>query len=149
MLLTRSPLHDRPRAGSPFDLHVLGTPPAFILSQDRTLRSKKALQNKFSVLPESLIDKDRPGVSPGLRKFDSSSVPVSGSQGARPAIWAGQRLISSPLDHRLCMKRQLNMLRATRPEVKENISNIGVYTFPTKSDAPIILTHKMMGASLV
>ena len=26
--------------GIPFDLHVLSTPPAFILSQDRTLRPK-------------------------------------------------------------------------------------------------------------
>ena len=38
VLLTRSPLHVRPRAVSSFDLHVLGTPPAFILSQDQTLR---------------------------------------------------------------------------------------------------------------
>lgn len=36
MLLTRSPL--KPFEGFPFDLHVLGTPPAFILSQDQTLR---------------------------------------------------------------------------------------------------------------
>ena len=35
-LLTRSPL--RIIANSPSDLHVLGTPPAFILSQDQTLR---------------------------------------------------------------------------------------------------------------
>jgi hypothetical protein len=35
-LLTRSPL--RSIAQSPFDLHVLSTPPAFILSQDQTLR---------------------------------------------------------------------------------------------------------------
>ena len=42
MLLTRSPLHVRPRAVSSFDLHVLGTPPAFILSQDQTLRLKRA-----------------------------------------------------------------------------------------------------------
>ena len=28
---------------SPFDLHVLGTPPAFILSQDQTLMLKKHL----------------------------------------------------------------------------------------------------------
>ena len=40
MLLTRSPLYDRPKAGYSFDLHVLGTPPAFILSQDQTLHSK-------------------------------------------------------------------------------------------------------------
>ena len=37
-LLTRSPL--RFIAKSPSDLHVLGTPPAFILSQDQTLRKK-------------------------------------------------------------------------------------------------------------
>ena len=38
VLLTRSPL--RAIANSPFDLHVLSTPPAFILSQDQTLRKK-------------------------------------------------------------------------------------------------------------
>ena len=34
VLRTRSPLS----IAAPFDLHVLGTPPAFILSQDQTLR---------------------------------------------------------------------------------------------------------------
>ena len=38
MLLTRSPLGPHPKARTSFDLHVLGTPPAFILSQDQTLR---------------------------------------------------------------------------------------------------------------
>ena len=37
-LLTRSPLRRYIATSSPFDLHVLGTPPAFILSQDQTLR---------------------------------------------------------------------------------------------------------------
>src|SRR5260221_12313486 len=36
VLRTRSPLTYI--AACPFDLHVLGTPPAFILSQDQTLR---------------------------------------------------------------------------------------------------------------
>ena len=36
-LLTRSPLRIEPKLNSPFDLHVLGTPPAFVLSQDQTL----------------------------------------------------------------------------------------------------------------
>ena len=35
MLLTRPPLS----LAGPFDLHGLGTPPAFILSQDQTLRN--------------------------------------------------------------------------------------------------------------
>ena len=38
VLLTRSPLIPQPKPGSPFDLHVLSTPPAFVLSQDQTLR---------------------------------------------------------------------------------------------------------------
>ncbi len=39
-LLTRSPLRDSHAntRNSSFDLHVLSTPPAFILSQDQTLR---------------------------------------------------------------------------------------------------------------
>ena len=37
-LLTRSPLKLKPKFKFPFDLHVLGTPPAFVLSQDQTLK---------------------------------------------------------------------------------------------------------------
>ena len=41
VLLSRSPLTS-PLAGiGPFDLHVLCTPPAFVLSQDQTLRQKE------------------------------------------------------------------------------------------------------------
>ncbi len=39
MLLTRPPLY-LPRRAFSLDLHVLGTPPAFILSQDQTLHHK-------------------------------------------------------------------------------------------------------------
>ena len=38
-LLTRSPLSKVPKGFAPFDLHVLGTPPAFVLSQDQTLKN--------------------------------------------------------------------------------------------------------------
>ena len=38
VLLTRSPLIHLASLASPFDLHVLSTPPAFVLSQDQTLR---------------------------------------------------------------------------------------------------------------
>jgi hypothetical protein len=36
-LLTRPPLSKKASFLTPFDLHVLGTPPAFVLSQDQTL----------------------------------------------------------------------------------------------------------------
>ena len=48
MLLTRSPLYNHPEVGYSFDLHVLSTPPAFILSQDQTLRSKSAPKDASS-----------------------------------------------------------------------------------------------------
>ena len=42
MLLTRSPLNKNESIATttliPFDLHVLGMPPAFVLSQDQTLK---------------------------------------------------------------------------------------------------------------
>jgi hypothetical protein len=40
VLLTRSRLCPRTSPGSSLHLHVLGTPPAFILSQDQTLRDR-------------------------------------------------------------------------------------------------------------
>jgi hypothetical protein len=40
VLLTRSRLCPRPKSGSSLHLHVLGTPPAFVLSQDQTLREE-------------------------------------------------------------------------------------------------------------
>ena len=43
MLLTRSPLSYSLAGVTAFDLHVLGTPPALILSQDQTLMLKASL----------------------------------------------------------------------------------------------------------
>ncbi len=39
VLLNRSPLNGRPKAPAPLDLHTLGTPQAFVLSQDQTLHT--------------------------------------------------------------------------------------------------------------
>ena len=40
VLLTRSPLSPGPKARFSLDLHVLSAPPAFVLSQDQTLREE-------------------------------------------------------------------------------------------------------------
>ena len=50
VLLTRSPLASHPKAGHPFDLHALSTPPAFVLSQDQTLHCHLILATKQTVL---------------------------------------------------------------------------------------------------
>ncbi len=44
VLLTRSPLYDLLAEIVSFDLHALSTPPAFILSQDQTLKIRKEMQ---------------------------------------------------------------------------------------------------------
>src|SRR5262245_27367804 len=47
VLLTRSPLEYPPKEAFPLDLHVLSTPPAFVLSQDQTLhRNQKTPTEK-------------------------------------------------------------------------------------------------------
>ena len=70
MLLTRSPLIQDPQkqVPSPFDLHVLSTPPAFVLSQDQTLQTKPTKQaptNHKHSQPEpkvsTTVQKTRPG----------------------------------------------------------------------------------------
>src|SRR6185312_2020646 len=42
VLLTRSPLSPRPKPWFSLDLHVLSAPPAFVLSQDQTLREEES-----------------------------------------------------------------------------------------------------------
>ena len=44
-LLTRPPLSKKASFLTPFDLHVLSTPPAFILSQNRTLHKKNFMKS--------------------------------------------------------------------------------------------------------
>src|SRR3954453_18320345 len=53
VLLTRSRLCPRASPGSSLHLHVLGTPPAFVLSQDQTLRERLACQSITRTSPGS------------------------------------------------------------------------------------------------
>ena len=75
VLLSRSPLASL-RRGVPFDLHVLGAPPAFILSQDRTLRpnilgfepvrSSQIIADRFRSIHMVLLDRKRNFSGPPL-----------------------------------------------------------------------------------
>ena len=47
-LLTSPPLGQQPKLLTPFDLHVLGTPPAFVLSQDQTLKNMVYVISAFT-----------------------------------------------------------------------------------------------------
>ena len=75
VLLSRSPLASA-RRQVPFDLHVLGAPPAFILSQDRTLRPKymglepvrssQFIADRFRSIHMVLLDRKRNFSGPPL-----------------------------------------------------------------------------------
>ena len=58
-LLTRPPLEYQPKSISSLDLHVLSTPPAFVLSQDQTL-----MFNPYPQLRSSLSSSPKPPLSP-------------------------------------------------------------------------------------
>ena len=53
MLLTRSPLNYSLAGVIAFDLHVLGTPPALILSQDQTLMLKTLFHPSTRLLAQT------------------------------------------------------------------------------------------------
>ena len=76
VLLSRSPLAST-RRWVPFDLHVLGAPPAFILSQDRTLRPKY-LGFEPVRSPQSIADRFRSIHMVLYRKRNFSGPPLGG-----------------------------------------------------------------------
>ena len=55
VLLTRSPLINQASLVFSFDLHVLSTPPAFVLSQDQTLRYKTKSLTTRSQTPTQTV----------------------------------------------------------------------------------------------
>ena len=57
MLLTRSPLINQASLVFSFDLHVLSTPPAFVLSQDQTLQ-KNMKNQKTTSSKKKIVDKE-------------------------------------------------------------------------------------------
>ena len=77
MLLTRSPLSASIATNLTFDLHVLGTPPAFILSQDQTLRKFTEFTNSTedsSPILSVSCSLSFKSISVSLLSIDSSSL---------------------------------------------------------------------------
>ena len=71
VLLTRSPLSPGPKSWFSLDLHVLGAPPAFVLSQDQTLREEtkcRSEDRRTGCLPSSLPSSAPEGASRGSQK---------------------------------------------------------------------------------
>ena len=60
VLLTRSPLIQEASSPSSFDLHVLSTPPAFVLSQDQTLHKCLTARQQADGTSSAAHDRNRP-----------------------------------------------------------------------------------------
>src|SRR5947209_7450017 len=80
VLLTRSPLSPGPKGWFSLDLHVLSAPPAFVLSQDQTLRERvvSARRRKLSLracAQSRSLERDQTGFSshPARRSGPSRS----------------------------------------------------------------------------
>ena len=95
MLLTRSPLSPGPKSWFSLDLHVLSAPPAFVLSQDQTLREE-------NMRPYTPAETGRAG------QFFSFELELNSSSHSREA--------SAPEALRECAGHARNVLRAVRGE---------------------------------
>ena len=81
MLLTRSPLSPGPKPWFSLDLHVLSAPPAFVLSQDQTLREENMCPSRRkdgSFSSSSMLDR-----LPKEKK--TGSFPLAGARTSRAA----------------------------------------------------------------
>jgi hypothetical protein len=91
VLLTRSRLCPRASPGSSLHLHVLSTPPAFVLSQDQTLREELLMctSTKSVAMPTAGGPRTRRGL-PGIGRGLILAPPLSRSR------WRGGRRLSKP-----------------------------------------------------
>ena len=87
VLLTRSPLEHPASRAFPFDLHVLSTPPAFVLSQDQTLHKKISEHN-----PKQAVKSPKPNKRTNHHKPQSTNT----SQSMLASKKLLQRKIQSP-----------------------------------------------------
>jgi hypothetical protein len=79
VLLTRSPLSPAPKSWFSLDLHVLSAPPAFVLSQDQTLREDRfALSHsaRCKLIQDELVLKVIPISGSGSASKAGAAVPV-------------------------------------------------------------------------
>jgi hypothetical protein len=80
VLLTRSPLSPGPKSWFSLDLHVLSAPPAFVLSQDQTLREET--WRRLPKLTTSLIRIEPEGSMSSSKGKEDGFIPLAGQKPA-------------------------------------------------------------------
>ena len=134
MLLTRSPLIHPASWASAFDLHVLSTPPAFVLSQDQTLRTKtktlkprKTNQKTRSAIPTKNTQKQKTGIKQKQTNTLSSSQTTPTHSNARRKSVRSRKVFRAKFPRRSFSFRSLpfgatrRTLRTCPPIVKSRL----------------------------
>ena len=101
MLLTRSPLSPGPKPRFSLDLHVLSAPPAFVLSQDQTLREE-------NMRPYTPAETGRAG------QFFSFELELNSSSHSREASAPEGDATERPIEHRVD-----GFMSSHRPSLRE------------------------------
>ncbi len=122
MLRTRSPLGPK----TAFDLHVLGMPPTFILSQDQTLHDESLLRFRRSVLVETVCQSLRLAFLP-LFGWQGAALSSSATVTSMPPLLAYVK--SSPVfalvacvGRLACHPRRANKKPLVRREPREAVA---------------------------
>ena len=131
MLLTRSPLEYPASRAFPFDLHVLSTPPAFVLSQDQTLHKKISEQN-----PKQAVKSPKPNKRTNHHKPQTNAAcagvqKITTKKNTVPSTRRGQKEETKKLNTITCQPIHLNAA-----ETPNSIQKGTCSTYPTGTHQP-------------
>ena len=131
MLLTRSPLEYPASRAFPFDLHVLSTPPAFVLSQDQTLHKKISEQN-----PKQAVKSPKPNKRTNHHKPHNNAAcagvqKITTKKNTVPSTRRGQKEETTKLNTITCQPIHLNAA-----ETPNSIQKSTCSTYPTGTHQP-------------
>ena len=131
MLLTRSPLEYPASRAFPFDLHVLSTPPAFVLSQDQTLHKKISEQN-----PKQAVKSPKPNKRTNHHKPHNNAAragvqKITTKKNTVPSTRRGQKEETKKVEHNHMPTNPSQCSRNTKQHSKRYVFHIPNRHTPT------------------
>ena len=131
MLLTRSPLEYPASRAFPFDLHVLSTPPAFVLSQDQTLHKKISEQH-----PKQAVKSPKPNKRTNHHKPHNNAAragvqKITTKKNTVPSTRRGQKEETKKVEHNHMPTNPSQCSRNTKQHSKRYVFHIPNRHTPT------------------
>ena len=136
MLLTRSPLEYPASRAFPFDLHVLSTPPAFVLSQDQTLHKKISEQH-----PKQAVKSPKPNKRTNHHKPQKpvlASKKLLQRKNTVPSTRRGQKKETKKVEHNHMPTNPSQCSRNTKQHSKRYVFHIPNRHTPTNKPLSLL-----------